>query len=69
MKEKAKELVDKFLNLKNKGAKVRNLDVYQIKQCALICVDEIMKASEVFDDYRRSETEFWQGVKEEIKKL
>lgn len=61
MKEKAKELVNQFLKT---GMMIR-----QAKQCALICVDEIMKASEVFDDYRRSETEFWQGVKEEINEL
>ena len=55
-KEKAKELVDRFRigdrNMKSKA-----------KQCALICVDEIL-----VDCYEIRES-YWLEVKQEIKKL
>ena len=57
-KDKAKELVDRFRigdrNMKSKA-----------KQCALICIDEVVKntlqVSQVLD--------YWQEVKQEINKL
>ena len=60
-KEKALELVDRldetltYLESKSKA-----------KQCALICVDEILGGSRLFyiEDYS-----YWQEVKEEINKL
>jgi len=55
-KEKAIELVEKFRNLG-----VNNYE-YKSKQCALIAVDEIMKAH-AFDKM------YWEEVKQEIKKL
>ena len=55
-KEKAKELVDRFRigdrNMKSKA-----------KQCALICVDEILE----FHD--RIDVKYWKEVKQEINKL
>ena len=58
-KEKAKELVDRFLNEQNDTE-----EISQAKQCALICVDEILKNTlqipQVLD--------YWQEVKEEINK-
>ena len=60
-KEKAKELFDRldetltYLESKSKA-----------KQCALICVDEILGGSRLFyiEDYS-----YWQEVKQEINKL
>jgi len=66
-KEKAKELVDRFRigdrNMKSKA-----------KQCALICVDEIINTGVhtdyiKVDGYLLSLFEFYAEVKEEINKL
>jgi len=56
-KEKAKELVDKFSWIDCSS---------DAKQCALICVDEILNGSRLFyiEDY-----EYWREVKQEIIKL
>ena len=67
-KEKAIELVDKFtLYL---GTDVNGdecyVDVIEAKQCALICVDEILREiPKRFD----SEERYWEDVKKEIGKL
>jgi len=53
--EKAKELLDKFIN-------VPLLDSYEAKQCALIAVDEIIPLVGRYSDY-------WDEVKQEIEKL
>ena len=58
-KDKAKELVDRFRigdrNMKSKA-----------KQCALICVDEMLREiPKRFD----SEERYWERVKQEIEKL
>jgi hypothetical protein len=65
MKEKAKELVDRFWELDMLDD---NGDLYWIgkentKQCALICVDEIL---EECLDIKES---YWHEVKQEINKL
>ena len=66
-KEKAHELINKFLlysddgDLKNKYWKIRNA-----KQCALIAVDEILKT---FDITTPSKIEYWHFVEQEIEKL
>jgi len=76
-KQKAKELYDKFFN------KIDHFDAHwdiekQAKQCALICVDEIieeydLKITVICYDYDREtweeELEFWQEVKQEITNL
>ena len=57
-KEKAKELVKKYLFL-------YKTDIYESKQCAIIAVDEILNmliGSTATIDY-------WQDVKQEIEKL
>jgi len=60
-KEKARELVEKFSN-------VALLDSYEAKQCALIAVDEILKANKVW--YEDSiPYKYWNEVKKEIEKL
>jgi len=61
-KEKAKELVENFycnidFNECYQGSKT------SAKQCALICVDEILNF------YDRVDLEYWQEVKQEINKL
>ena len=54
-KEKAMELVDKF--------QFMWMLKYDSKQCALICVDEILE----FHD--RIDVKYWNEVKQEINKL
>ena len=59
-KEKSIELVQKF-NYDNK-----HFLMYDAKQCALICVDEILKEiPKRFDIEER----YWERVKQEIEKL
>jgi hypothetical protein len=68
-KEKAKELVDKYVSLTDgwvygvKGWKHK-------KQCALIAVDEIIN-SIVITDLTTAENQFiyWEEVKQQIEKL
>ena len=55
-KEKAEELVNKFMAI--------HISWKQSKLCALIAVDEIIKATVPL-----SSTHFWQEVKEEILNL
>jgi hypothetical protein len=68
-KEKAKELRDKYLNVR------WDIGTGYAKQCALIAVDEIIEElkflkdtedcnEDVFDGYH-----YWQEVKNEIEKL
>ena len=61
-KEKAKELVDRFRigdrNMKSKA-----------KQCALICVDEILNAPQIGSGWLHKYEPYWTQVKQEINKL
>jgi hypothetical protein len=59
-KDQAKELVDKFDGV---GLQMRNEAI----ACALICVDEILNINSVDKDIELSD--YWNEVKEEIKKL
>tara|TARA_R110000851_G_scaffold302743_1_gene460114 strand:+ start:80 stop:343 length:264 start_codon:yes stop_codon:yes gene_type:complete len=84
-KEKAKELVERFLSLDMYDYEdyVYWLEKENAKQCALICVDEILKANEKISLKGLSETMqtndilcqltdnamYWQEVKQEIIKL
>ena len=64
-KEKAKELVNKFLQIYDGR-------VPQAKQCALICVDEVLEnITEEVMTYKpfMMNTDYWQEVKEEMNKL
>ena len=66
-KEKAKELIDKF-DVKYQynfitGSIPVSMHDSVIKQCALICVDEILTAIPLKSFY------YWQEVKTEIEKL
>jgi len=61
-KEKALELVDRYCRTKLDNGII---GIYQplAKQCALICVDEILE----FHD--RIDVKYWNEVKQEINKL
>ena len=63
-KEKAEELVEKF---RDDPRMFSPLDLDDSKQCALICVDEIMGALNEIPFV--NQTEYWQEVKQEIEKL
>ena len=71
--EKAKELVDKFVNiesLKDFGG----MDIALAKECAVICCDEIIGVLDIcgwtgYAEYPVIPEEFWQEVKQEIEKL
>ncbi len=72
MKEKAEELVLKFLRIENNTPEWFNVHI--AKQCALIAVEEMLtEMSEYFDRYDCTDTlakiEYWQQVKTEINNL
>jgi len=57
-KDKARELINKFLQIYDGR-------VPQAKQCALICVDEILKNTLIVPKVLN----YWNEVKQEIEKL
>ena len=69
-KEKAKKLIKRYY--RDSDLLVEDLSWIQAKECALIAVDEIVKAID-FDWMERQnldrELNYWQQVKEEIEKL
>lgn len=76
-KEKAVELINKFLKLTSKDKQLETAGLGAItlaKQCALVAVDEIIKL-DVFDcndewsDEDGDTREYWREVKQEIEKL
>jgi hypothetical protein len=72
-KEKAEELFDRFINVKRPMLKGYNLSVNMhpeyVKQCALICVDEIISALENHKWQNILVIDLYKEVKEEIHKL
>ena len=62
-KEKAKELIDKFMP-HSSGDSNNN----ETKECALIAIDEIMKVVSFYND-TQAEYYYWEEVQEEIEKL
>jgi len=74
-KEKAKELVDKYSEI----GIGHPTSLIMPKQCALIAVDEIIKASptnplkggyiELYSDMVDEAIDYWQEVKQEIEEL
>jgi len=63
--EKAKELVDKydFVYIQNYTS------MFEVKQCALIAVDELWESLKPHDDLKEINAFYWEQVKEEINKL
>lgn len=67
-KEKAQELVDKFLP--HVRWKMGQEDIKQrAKQCALIAVDEVLEETIERDGMRIVNNQYWIEVKQEIEKL
>lgn len=68
--EKAKELVQRFIDAETLKD-FKDMDMYLAKQCALICVDEIIKdrQSTTIGKTVHPRTEYWNEVKQEIEKL
>ena len=64
-KEKAKELIKKYWNRIN-DVELDSISWNQAKQCALICIDEILYVI-VFDGVHS--LDYWHEVKQEIEKL
>ena len=69
-KEQAIELINKFLYIDDTDYQIENgcgITLYQVKQCALITINEIQEAIRYLDD---QDSEFyWLEVKQEIEKL
>jgi hypothetical protein len=66
-KEKAKELIDKYLFVEI----AYYTSMHEVKQCALIAVDEVIEANPIaFDEQDNCiAKQWWQEVKTEIQKL
>lgn len=69
--EKAKELVGRFYCHGQKRLQGDKLAREDAKQCALLCIDEIIEALEDNHDYEKCNIEFtyWKNVKQFIEKL
>ena len=65
-KEKAEELHNKFYKI-NEGVNLIYFE--EAKQCALIAVDEIMLNEKINHSSLDKTYEYWEEVKNEIKKL
>lgn len=65
-KEKAQDLIDKYLLTENEYKE--HCDLIQAKQCALIAVGEMIKHTHFLDPNQEAYT-FWLEVKQEIEKL
>jgi hypothetical protein len=63
-KEKADELVKKMYTVHSNSASL--ITLYFAKQCALIAVDEIIKAGKDVDEFADS---YWLEVKQEIEQI
>ena len=73
-KEKAKELVDKYYDMKwqsysHKKTSIKSMTKLSSKQCALIAVDEIISIKLLWYQKDTKELDYWQEVKQEIEKL
>ena len=71
-KEKAKELVEKFLFMYRPSMHPPYLKANEAaKQCALIAVDEIFEETRDYceDNYHQDRMNYWQEVKQEIENL
>ena len=64
-KQKANEIYEKIYWIKNE-APIYFISRNQAKQCALICVDEILNAIKVGKTGVILDLEYWQEVRKEI---
>ena len=72
-KEKAKDLFNKMYQVEN-ILFIKEMDGFEAKQCALICVDEILKecsnwAGGTNDGWDAKRFYYWNEVRNEIEKL
>ena len=68
-KEKARELVDKFMSYADSN---HYGSIASAKQCALIAVDEIINANPNYPEFKENEgtpIRYWEVVKQEIENL
>ena len=70
-KEKATELVKKFTYNTRCFSETKGWEdtLYDAKQCALIAVDEILKAVDSDWSFMQKRIDYWNDVKKELKKL
>jgi len=69
-REKADELYSKYDDLLNKDFMNPIVFDNQLKQCALIAVDELIEVASDYCDYDETITKkYWEKVKTEIEKL
>lgn len=72
-KEKAQELINKYLP-EVRGAdrynyNLESMNVFIAKQCALICVDEILNDTNASSPFEEQRLKYWNEVKTEITNL
>jgi len=71
-KEKAKELINKYIAIYIDNPKFRNEYIELAKESSLLCVDEILKY-QPYDIYTIEQSynvnSYWQETKQEIEKL
>ena len=67
-KEKALELVNNFY-VNGVQDEEYSMEYADGKKCALICVDEILESFNYLEYYPEDLRDYWQKVKEELKKL
>ena len=75
-KEKAKQLIQKFELIDREQRYQDELNLFEAKQCALLCVDEIeLYRKQIEDEYDEDlyhaygVEEYWQEVRQEISLL
>lgn len=69
-KQKAKELVDKFKYHSKPITLGMNFnDINHTKQCALVCVDEMIKLCWKYDECESYDWKYYNEVKKEINNL
>jgi hypothetical protein len=66
-KKKAEQLIYQFKYCNGRNVNDDMINTH-VKQCALICVDEIIQALESHTWQNRKLIEYWQKVKQEINK-
>ena len=73
-KEKAEELVEKFLEIEFQRGRLEfdgylTIEVFEAKQCAFIAVDEILKSHHNLYGVNNKQVKFYLEVEQEIEKL